>query len=219
MATIRMQNISTSYCLKDINITIHDGEFMVILGHSGAGKSTLLNILAGFVGHSGDLYFDEKRMNQIVTQKREISYLHQAIHLFPHLDVFENIAFGLRVKGMSKGSLEKKVSEIMGTLHISHLKNRYPKNLSGGEKQRVGLARAIVTQPKILLLDEPLSSLDEATAHEIRTELKILQQKLHLSIIYVTHTIIDAKVLAHRVIGLNKGRIEYIGTPQEIFKN
>lgn len=216
MATITLHHIATPYALKEIDLTIHNGEFMVVLGHSGAGKSTLLNILAGFVQHSGDLFFDEICMNHMATEKRAIGYLHQDIHLFPHLNVFENIAFGLRVKGLRQDVIMQKVSEMTQMLHIAHLEERYPKNLSGGEKQRVGIARSIITQPAILLLDEPLSSLDELTAQGIREELKALQKALQLSVVYVTHNKLDALFLADRVVILKQGRIEAIGTPQAI---
>jgi ABC-type sugar transport system ATPase subunit len=207
MGYIKLENINTDFCLRNIDLSITKGEFTVIIGHSGAGKSTILNIIAGFVEHGGKLYMDEKLLNHIPTQKREIGYLHQSINLFPNLNIFENIAFGLKAQGVQKNRIDEKVRKMMGMLQIEHLANRYPKNLSGGEKQRVGIARAIITQPKVLLLDEPLSSLDPKTAENIRTELKLLHKKLQLTVVYVTHNIVDAKVLADRIIVLEEGKI------------
>jgi len=207
MGYIKLENINTEYCLNEVNLSIRKGEFTVIMGQSGAGKSTILNVLAGFIKHEGNLYMDEKLLNNVPTQKREIGYLHQAIHLFPNLNVFENIAFGLKTQGVQKNSIDEKVRKMMGMVQIEHLANRYPKNLSGGEKQRVGIARAIITQPKVLLLDEPLSSLDPKTAESIRGELKSLHEKLQLTIVYVTHNALDMDVLADKVIILEQGKI------------
>ncbi|MBD3797876.1 MAG: ATP-binding cassette domain-containing protein [Campylobacterales bacterium] len=207
MEYIKLENINTGYCLKDVNLSIKKGEFTVIIGHSGAGKSTILNILAGFIEHEGNLYMEGKLLNNIPTQKREIGYLHQAIHLFPNLNVFENIAFGLKAQGAHKNSINEKVSKMMDMLQIKYLAHRYPKNLSGGERQRVGIARAMITQPKVLLLDEPLSSLDPKIAESIREELKLLHKKLQLTIVYVTHNLLDTDVLADKVIVLEEGKI------------
>jgi ABC-type sulfate/molybdate transport systems ATPase subunit len=136
-----------------------------------------------------------------------MGYLHQDIHLFPNLNVFDNIAFGLRAKKYHKENIHSEVNQMLQMLKISHLATRYPKNLSGGERQRVGIARAIITKPKLLLLDEPLSSLDSKTAEEIRNELKMLHQKLELTIVYVTHNIMDTQMLAQKVVAIENGRI------------
>ena len=210
MGAIRLENISTEFCLKSVNLEIDDGEFVVILGRSGAGKSTILNILAGFLQHSGNLYLDGKLINHVPTQKRGIGYLHQAIHLFPNLSVYENIAFGLKVQNFPKEEISKEIEKMANMLQISHLLQRYPKNLSGGEKQRVGIARSIVTKPKVLLLDEPLSSLDDATAKEIRKELKSLAAIFKLTVVYVTHDLEDAKELASKIIYIENGKIQKI---------
>lgn len=210
MAYIQLQNISTSFCLRDINLSIKSGEFVVILGHSGAGKSTILNALAGFIEHGGEIYLDGKLLNHLPTQKRGIGYLHQAIHLFPNLSVYENIAFGLKAQNSDKKRVVQEVEKMAQMLQISHLLQRYPKNLSGGEKQRVGIARSIITKPKVLLLDEPLSSLDELTAQDIRKELKSLAISLKLTVIYVTHNLIDAKELASKTVYIDRGSIKKI---------
>lgn len=207
MEYLKLENICTDFCLKNINLSIDEGEFVVIFGHSGAGKSTILNILAGFIEHKGYLYLKGKLINKTPTQKREIGYLDQSIHLFPHLNVFENIAFGLRARGMNPKDIKRSVKEIAHMTMIDHLLDRYPKTLSGGEKQRVGLARSIITKPKVLLLDEPLSSLDETTAGTIRKELKKLHRALGLTVVYVTHNILDAEVLATKIVILEKGEI------------
>jgi len=215
---IKLENISTDFCLKDIKLSISNGEFVVVLGHSGAGKSTLLNILAGFTKHSGNLYLNGELINNVATQKRGIGYLHQGIHLFPNLSVYENIAFALKAKKVDKHNVAKEVQKITQMLQISHLLGRYPKNLSGGEKQRVGIARSIITKPKVLLLDEPLSSLDETTANDIRKELKALSDTLKLTVIYVTHNKLDAKVLADKIVYINKGEIYKIANKYEDYQ-
>ncbi len=207
MGYIKLQNIFTDFCLQNINLNIKNGDFVVIQGHSGAGKSTVLNALAGFVEYEGDIYLDGKCLNDVPIQKRGVGYLHQAIHLFPNLSVFENISFGLKAQKTGKKIVVKEVNSIMQRLQISHLLQRYPKNLSGGEKQRVGIARSIITKPKVLLLDEPLSSLDEVTARGIRKELKSLAKAYNLTVIYVTHNLVDAEELADKIVYINKGKI------------
>ncbi|MCL6560485.1 MAG: ATP-binding cassette domain-containing protein, partial [Firmicutes bacterium] len=174
MAAIYLQNITTPHRLKDVNLTIGDGDLMVLLGPSGAGKSTLLNVVAGLTEYQGEVYFDRKNVNQVPTEKRGIGYLLQDIYLFPHMDVFSNVAFGLRAAAMPADAVTGRVGAILDLLNIAHLKNRYPKELSGGEKQRVGLARSLAKEPHILLLDEPLASLDPFTAKKLRKELKAL---------------------------------------------
>jgi ABC-type sugar transport system ATPase subunit len=217
MSFISLRNISTPYCLKNVNLDVEAGVLMAVLGFTGAGKSTLLNVIAGLIEYGGDVYFDKYNMNHIPTEKRNVGYLLQDIYLFPHFNVFENVAFGLRAGGCPADGIKDKVEKILELLHIAHLKKRFPKDLSGGEKQRVGLARSIIMEPKILLLDEPLSSLDPATAKNIRKELKILQKSLDLTMLYVTHDFAEARELADRIVVLAEGQIKQQGSFQDVF--
>jgi ABC-type sugar transport system ATPase subunit len=217
MPFIRLQNITTPYCLKNVNLDIEEGELIAVLGFTGAGKSTLLDVIAGLTEYEGDVYFDQHNMNHVPTEKRNIGYLLQDVYLFPHFNTFDNVAFGLRASGCKADEINNKVEEVLNLLHITHLKNRYPKNLSGGEKQRVGLARSIIMKPKILLLDEPLSSLDPATAKNIRKEFKELQKRLNLTMLYVTHDFAEAQEIADRMVVFVEGQIKQSGSVQVIF--
>lgn len=189
----------------------------MFLGYTGAGKSTLLNVIAGLAGYQGEVYFNQQNMNNIPTEKRDIGYLLQDIYLFPHLNTFNNISFALRATGYPADKITTKVESMLDLLHIGHLKCRYPKDLSGGEKRRVGLARALIREPKILLLDEPLASLDPATAKSIRKEIKTLHSRLNLTTLYVTHDFTEARELADKIGVIANGRLEQIGSVQDIF--
>lgn len=215
MSFLELKNISTSFCLKDVNLSVEKGEFLAIFGHSGAGKSTLLNILAGFIEHEGEVYLDGVLLNKLPTEKRGIGYLHQEIYLFPNMTVFENIAFGLRSKRIDF-NLKDKVHEISKLVKVEHLLERYPKYLSGGEKQRVGLARTLVTSPKVLLLDEPLSSLDLNVRSILQYEIRQIHEKLGLTTIIVSHDIDEVLKLADRIALLETGRILRVGNPKEV---
>lgn len=215
MSFLELKNISTSFCLKDVNLSVEKGEFLAIFGHSGAGKSTLLNILAGFIEHEGEVYLDGVLLNKLPTEKRGIGYLHQEIYLFPNMTVFENIAFGLKSKRIDF-NLKDKVHEISKLVKVEHLLQRYPKYLSGGEKQRVGLARTLVTSPKVLLLDEPLSSLDINVRSILQYEIRQIHEKLGLTTIIVSHDIDEVLKLADRIALLEAGRILRVGNPKEV---
>lgn len=217
MSFIRLQNITTPYCLKNINLDIEAGELVVILGFTGAGKSTLLNVIAGLTEYQGEVYFNQKNMNHVPTEKREVGYLFQDICLFPHLDIFNNIAFGLRATACPTDKITQKVEKILDLLHITYLKKRYPKDLSGGEKQRVGLARSLIMEPPILLLDEPLSSLDPSTAKNIRKELKLLHRRLNLTTLCVTHDFVEAQELADKIVVIVEGELKQLGSARDIF--
>lgn len=217
MSSIKLQNIITPYCLKNINLTVEAGEFIVLLGSTGAGKSTMLNVIAGLTEYQGVVYFNKRNMNHVPTQKRNVGYLMQDIFLFPHLNIFENIAFGLRATSCQDKKITQKVYEILNILKLKHLIKRYPKDLSGGEKQRIGLARSLVKEPDILLLDEPLSSLDPLTANSIRRELMTLHRRLNLTILYVTHNFAEARDLADRIIVISEGELQQMGSVHDIF--
>jgi len=216
MSSIKLKNISKYVC-KNINLEIFDKELLVLLGPNGAGKSTLLNVIAGLIDYEGSVFFDNKPIDKLPANKRRIGYLFQELNLFPHLDVSANIAYGLRVQKQPQGEIKDRVEELLQIMKIKHLSSRYPKELSGGEKQRVALARALANSPRILLLDEPMNSLDYRTSKYLRTEFKILQKKLGITTIYVTHNFYEAEEMAQRIAVLDKGRVEQIGSLKEIF--
>ena len=216
MSSIKLENISKYVC-KNVNLEIFDKELLVLLGPNGAGKSTLLNVIAGLIDYEGSVFFDNKPVDELPANKRRIGYLFQELNLFPHFDVAANIAYGLKVQKRSQNEINAKVEELLQIMKIKHLSSRYPKELSGGEKQRVALARALANSPRILLLDEPMNSLDYRTSKHLRTEFKILQKKLGITTLYVTHNFYEAEEMAQRIAVLDRGRVEQIGLPKEIF--
>ena len=216
MSSIKLKNISKYIC-KNINLEIFDKELLVLLGPNGAGKSTLLNIIAGLIDYEGSVLFNNLPVDKVPANKRRIGYLFQELNLFPHLDVSANIAYGLRVQKQPQNEIKASVGELLQIMKIKHLSFRYPKELSGGEKQRVALARALANAPRILLLDEPMNSLDYRTSKYLRTEFKMLQKKLGITTIYVTHNFYEAEEMAERIAVLDKGSIEQVGSPREIF--
>ena len=218
MPSIKLQNVSKHIC-HGVNLEIFDKELMVLLGPNGAGKTTLINIIAGLTDYKGSVLFDGVPVDKVAPNKRGIGYLFQDLVLFPHLDVTSNIAYGLTAQKQPQTKVEARVKELVQMMKLEHLLSRYPKHLSGGEKQRVALARALALSPKVLLLDEPLSSLDLQTCKHLRIELKQLQRKLGITTIYVTHDLNEAEELADRIAILNMGRLEQIGRPKEVFFN
>jgi len=217
MPSIHLRNITTPYCLKNVNLDIKNGELIVLLGFTGAGKSTLLNVIAGLTEYRGEVFFNQKNMNNIPTEKRDVGYLFQDIYLFPHLNTYNNIAFGLRATVCPADQITNKVESILDLLHIGHLKKRYPRDLSGGEKRRVGLARSLIMEPKVLLLDEPLINLDPVTAGNIRKEIKAIHSRLNLTTLFVTHDFDEARELADRIAVLVKGELKQQGMVDDIF--
>jgi ABC-type Fe3+/spermidine/putrescine transport system ATPase subunit len=212
---IELKNVS-QYVLHDINLTVKDKEILALVGPNGAGKSTILNIIAGLVDYRGQVCFDGKNMDHIPAHKRGTGYLFQDLALFPHLTVASNIAYGLKVQGYPNTVVNERVGELMNALHIGKLKERYPMNLSGGEKQRVAIARAIAPFQKILLLDEPTASLDAQTAKYLRSELCTLLKQLEITAIFVIHDLLGAEEIADRIAILHKGRIEQVAPPGDI---
>ncbi len=217
MPNIKLKNIKNFIC-QEINLEIFDKEFLVLWGPTGAGKTTLLNVIAGLTKYEGSVLFDDVSVDKLPVFRRKTGYLFQNLILFPHLNVKLNIAYGLRMQGKLKDEVESRVNELLKLMEIEHLAERYPKDLSGGEKQRVALARAVAPSPKIMLFDEPLNSLDFNTARYLRTEIHKLQRKLGFVTIYVTHCFEEAFALADRVVVLNNGRIVQIDFPENIFK-
>ncbi|EHP87056.1 ABC transporter ATP-binding protein [Methanotorris formicicus] len=204
--------------LNDISFGVNDSEIMVLLGSSGCGKTTLLKIIAGLLKQdAGDVVINGKVINDLPPQKRNVGFVFQDYALFPHKNIFENIAFGLKIKKIHENEIKKRVYEIMEILEITHLKDKKIPQLSGGQKQRVALARALVINPDVLLLDEPLSALDPILREKLREELKTILKNLGVTGIYVTHDLTEAMLLGDNVAVMNKGEIQQIGKPDEIF--
>jgi ABC-type sugar transport system ATPase subunit len=212
---IELRNIK-NYILRGIDLNIRGGELFVFLGPTGAGKTTLLNIVSGLIPYEGEVFFNGKSMNHTSPRDRKIGYVFQKLALFPHLNVKANIAYGLRAQKWIPARIEKRLNEILGMMDLYHLVNRYPGNLSGGEKQKVALARAIAFCPQLLLLDEPFQNIDLRSTKMIRLEFKRLQRDLQITTLFVTHQLSEAEEMADRLAILNHGRVEQIGTPKDI---
>lgn len=223
MAKVQLENISKNFddktILKNINLEIKDKEFCVLVGASGCGKSTLLRIIAGLEEQSGgNVYIGEKNVDDVSPKDRDIAFVFQSYALYPHLNVYDNIAFPLKVRGLDKEQIKKKVLEASEMLGLSDYLKHKPKELSGGQRQRVALGRAIVREPKVFLMDEPLSNLDAKLRVSMRSEIKKLHQKLNTTFIYVTHDQVEALTMGDRIVVLNEGTIQQEGSPEEIFK-
>jgi ABC-type sugar transport system ATPase subunit len=218
---IEVKNLSINlgkFSLKDINITVNNREYLVILGPTGAGKTVLIECLAGLHHFKeGEIWIDGNNITPLPPEERNIGYVPQDYALFPFLNVVDNITFGLRRRKILKSEIKKKVKILSDLLGIAHLLNRDISNLSGGEKQRVTLARALATSVKILLLDEPLSSLDIKTSKYLRLELRRFHEELGITTIHVTHNVLEAEEMADRIAIINIGKIEQVGKPEEIF--
>lgn len=222
MATVRLDRIirrfSKSTAIEDISFEIADGEFWVLVGPSGCGKSTILRTIAGLeTATSGNLYIGDRLVNQVPARQRDVAMVFQNYALYPHMTVAENIAFGLKMRQAEPKTIQERVETVARILEIGHLLERKPRQLSGGQQQRVALGRAIARQPQVFLLDEPLSNLDAQLRDGTRTELKQLHQQVGITTIYVTHDQVEAMTLADRIVVLERGRIQQIGTPQEIY--
>lgn len=219
-----LKNISKSYgheqVLKEFDLTIKHGEFLTILGPSGCGKTTILRMIAGFESpDSGDIIINDKRVNDISPNKREVNTVFQNYALFPHLSVYENIAFGLRMEKKSQKYIDKSVKEVLKLVKLDGYADRKPAQLSGGQQQRVALARAVVKKPLILLLDEPFSALDYKLRKQMQLELKQIQRNLGITFVFVTHDQEEALSMSDRVVVMNQGNIEQIGTPKNVYES
>ncbi len=225
MTYSRLDNISVSYekdkyILQGLSLDIKEGELLSLLGPSGCGKSTTLRAIAGFVPiSSGKFLLENKDMTNVPIHKRDFGLVFQSYALFPHLTVFENVAFGLKMRKMKKDEIEKKVTRMLEICNLSDLRDRFPENMSGGQRQRVALARALVIEPKLLLLDEPLSNLDAQLRYQMRSEIRRIQQKLNMTTIFVTHDQEECFAISDRVAIMNKGVIEQLDSPEEIYSN
>lgn len=219
---IDLQNISVSFdgqkILNNINLQIHDGEFVTLLGPSGCGKTTTLRIIAGFLQQdSGDVIFEGKNINGVPAYKRQVNTIFQRYALFPHLNVYENIAFGLRLKKMKEDDIQAKVKEMLELVNLKGFGPRNIDSLSGGQQQRVAIARALAVDPRVVLLDEPLGALDLKLRKDMQVELKNIQQKLGITFIYVTHDQEEALSMSDTVVVMNNGEIQHIGTPLDVY--
>lgn len=204
--------------VDNISLEIKSGEFVTLLGPSGCGKTTTLRMIAGFeIPTSGDIFLGEENINRLTPDKRDTAMVFQSYALFPHYNIFDNVAYGLKLKKIPKEEIKTKVKEILSLVGLADMETRYPNQLSGGQQQRVALARALVMEPGVLLFDEPLSNLDAKLRVYMRTEIRKIQKKVGITAVYVTHDQSEAMSLSDRIIIMNKGVIEQIGTPKEIY--
>jgi multiple sugar transport system ATP-binding protein len=224
MAQVALRNVVKMFdktpAVQGIDLDIADREFIVLVGPSGCGKSTTLRMIAGLEeATSGEIFIGDQIVNDVPPKDRDIAMVFQNYALYPHMTVYENMSFGLRLKKFPRQEIRERVEEAAKILDISALLDRRPKQLSGGQRQRVAMGRAIVRHPKVFLFDEPLSNLDAKLRVQMRTEIKKVHQKVTTTTIYVTHDQVEAMTLADRVVVMNAGRIEQLGTPHELYHN
>ena len=223
MATLKFRNINKIYENKvqavfDFNLDVEDKEFIVFVGPSGCGKSTTLRMVAGLEEiSSGELYIDDVLVNDVVPKDRDIAMVFQNYALYPHMSVFDNMAFGLKLRKVPKAEIAERVHEAAEILGLEEYLNRKPKQLSGGQRQRVALGRAIVRSPKVFLMDEPLSNLDAKLRVQMRSEIAKIHQRVGATTIYVTHDQTEAMTMASRIVIMKDGYIQQIGTPKEVY--
>src|SRR5258705_9472402 len=222
MATVTYDHITKSFgdfnAVKELNLQVRDEEFLVLVGPSGCGKTTALRMLAGLEEQtSGDIFIGERRVNDVAPKDRDIAMVFQNYALYPHMSVFDNMAFGLKLRKYGKGEIKKRVGDAASILGIEGLLDRKPKALSGGQRQRVAVGRAIVRQPKVFLFDEPLSNLDAKMRVQMRTEITKLHQRLQATMIYVTHDQIEAMTMGDRIVVMNNGKVQQIDTPLKLY--
>ena len=212
------KNYDSVKALKGVSLKIHPGEFCTLLGASGSGKSTILRVIAGFETlDSGRLEINDEDMSKMSIAERNIGMVFQNYALFPHMDVFQNIAFGLEMRKLDKSQIKEKVNEVLELVGLTNQKNRLPSALSGGQQQRVALARAIVIEPKILLMDEPLGALDKNLRNEMQKQIKNLHKDLNITVVYVTHDQDEAMFLSDKIVLMDEGKIIQTGTCEELY--
>ena len=222
MADVKLSGVGKAYgdvkILKGIDLEIRDGEFMVFVGPSGCGKSTLLRVIAGLEDITeGELRIGGRVVNDVPPAERGIAMVFQSYALYPHMNLFDNMAFGLKLAKVPPAEIDTAVNNAAKILHIEHLLQRKPKDLSGGQRQRVAIGRAIVRKPKVFLFDEPLSNLDAALRVNMRIELSRLHKELHTTMIYVTHDQVEAMTMGDRIAVFNQGHVEQLGVPMELY--
>lgn len=224
MTSIRIVGLQKKFgdlaALSDINLDIKEGEFFTLLGPSGCGKTTLLRTIAGFYRQDGgDIYLGDELVNTVPAYRRNTGMVFQNYAVFPHMTVYENVAYGLKVRKLPKKEIDERVKAALKNVHLTGYEDRTPDKLSGGQQQRVGLARAMAIEPRVLLFDEPLSNLDAKLRVEMRDEIRAVQKKLGITAVYVTHDQEEALVISDRIAVVNLGRIQQVGEPWEIYKN
>ena len=226
MATVTIKNVTKTFgdnvVLKEFNETFREGEFVTLLGPSGCGKTTMLRIIAGFEKPtSGELYIDDTLVSGgktfVPPEKRSIGMVFQSYAVWPHMNVYDNVAYPLSIKKVSKNEIKERVEKVLEIVHLSQYAQRFPNQLSGGQQQRVALARALVAAPKLLLLDEPLSNLDAKLRESMRFEIKDIQKKLGITVVYVTQDQTEAMAMSDRIFLINRGVVQQCGTPEEIY--
>ncbi len=226
MATVTIKHVTKAFgdnvVLKDFDELFKDGEFVTLLGPSGCGKTTMLRIIAGFEKPTdGEVYIGEQLVSGgktfVPPEKRNIGMVFQSYAVWPHMTVFDNVAYPLRIQGRAKDEIERRVNDVLGDVHLAQYAKRYPNQLSGGQQQRVALARALVAEPRLLLLDEPLSNLDAKLRESMRFEIKEIQARLGITVVYVTHDQTEAMAMSDRVIIINQGIVQQIGSPTDIY--
>lgn len=206
--------------VENINIQVHEGEFVTMLGPSGCGKSTILRTLGGFLKiDEGEILLDDQAIQDLPPEKRPTAMVFQSYNLWPHMTVYENLMFGLKIRKVPKAVMQKEADEALKLVGMEGYGKKYPNQLSGGQQQRVAIARALLLKPSVLLLDEPFSALDAKIRQQMREELKRIQEELNITVVFVTHDQEEAMALSHRIVVMNKGVIEQVGTPEEIYDN
>ena len=228
MSTITIKNLTKSFgntpVLKEFNEVIQDGEFVTLLGPSGCGKTSMLRIIAGFeTPTTGEIWIDDRQVSGGKTflppEKRDIGMVFQSYAVWPHMNVFDNVAYPLQIKHVGKEEIKTRVSKILETVHLTQYADRLPNQLSGGQQQRIALARALVAEPKVLLLDEPLSNLDAKLRESMRFEIKDITKALGITVVYVTHDQAEAMAMSDRILLINNGIVQQAGTPDEIYNH
>ncbi|PZN09374.1 MAG: glycerol-3-phosphate ABC transporter ATP-binding protein [Bacillota bacterium] len=222
MARVELRGVTKRFgqtvAVDNVSLTIEDGEFLVLVGPSGCGKSTLLRLIAGLEEVSeGEIYIDDRPVNDVPPKDRDVAMVFQNYALYPHMTVYDNMAFGLRMRKFPRDEIDRRVRQAAETLGLTHLLKRRPAQLSGGQRQRVALGRAIVRDPKVFLMDEPLSNLDAQLRVQMRTELARLHQRLGTTTIYVTHDQVEAMTLGDRIVVMRDGKLQQVATPHQLY--
>jgi putative spermidine/putrescine transport system ATP-binding protein len=204
--------------VENINLDVYEGEFVTMLGPSGCGKSTILRTLGGFLDiDEGEIIIDDQLINNLPPEKRPTAMVFQSYNLWPHMTVYDNLAFGLKIKKMPKEQIKSEIAKELKLVNMEGYEKKYPSQLSGGQQQRIAIARALLLRPSVLLLDEPFSALDAKIRGQMREELKKIQEELNITVVFVTHDQEEAMTLSQRIVVMNKGKIEQIGAPTEIY--